>query len=362
MLGAENEPLVQLAQANRMTGLGEDSLFNEEAEQEVAKDALRIRPLDSTALRLLSGRAAVDMSRLPDSGGLLLSERISRRDRRTQALLVMLAAVDGDPVASLRHINSLLVVHPRLVNEVTPQLLPIISIEEGRELVSQHGEKEWFRPFVAQATKSDTDPVDVAELIYLTQDKGLLASLETRDLGNLVRRLSNNGAYDHAAAISGIAGLETADLDQNDLASFAPSEWNTDPDFTPFTWMLADKPEGEIELGADGRLHLFMDSSARIDALSRVTKLAPGSYAFGMEVDVLEDSEILGEWRLECNDGNGWVLNSRSGWLPITEEKYSNMDVNVGGNCTVQRWQFTVQSGEGRRPPEVAFSISLSAS
>lgn len=355
MLGSEGDALVQIAQANRMTDLGDESLFSAEDEQEIAIKALAVRPLESAAMRLLGGRMAPDMSQLPSSDALLLSERISRRDSRTQALLILQAASQGDAQEALFHIDRTLTVKPALIGNMLPQLLVVVGDEGGREIVAEHSESRWFGRFLSLAILESPTPSHIAQLIYVLDRKSQDVPLESEDFGRLVGRLSRDGAYDDAVRIAGMAGLERAVLDD-----FSPNAANSQELYASLTWSMPDQLEGEVSLADDGRLTLSMDSSERIEALTRVTNLATGAYDLTLQADELSGAELLGEWRLECHDGNGWSLSWRSGWVAINEDEAVAHSVGLGSTCNVQRWTFLAQSGEGSRDSNMTFSFHLS--
>lgn len=341
--GMQANPLVLLEQVNRVADLDQGAPFSEAIRQQVAKDVLERRPLDPVAVRLLGGPLSADYTKLPEADALDLSQKISRRDRRTQAMLILHAAKNGDVDAALEHIDRSLTVRPSLVEDMSPQLMVLISDEGGHEIAARLADRTWFGGFMSIAISRIEDPSAIARLIYKIEEAGKTTPISEGDLGNLVRRLSNRGNYDDALVIAEKIGLDVATLEQGDGDGFRPNKVNTQAEFTPLTWAMGRALDGEVRLGNDDGLFLEMDAGSRIEALSRVTRLGSGRYVLSMKADEASGPDVMGKWAVECHDGANWTTSWTSGWADIVLGDGADYALTLGASCVTQRWTLQVQ-------------------
>ena len=344
-----SSPVIQVGLVDRAIELSANSEAGDLDSGSAALRALHIRPLDPAAVRMLGGEVDLAGGRLPNSESLVLSERLSRRDRWTQLFLIARKSLAGD-LGAIENLDRLLTVRPAMIRQLMPQLLQFARLDEGREILAGHSGKQWFAVLVRLATNETERPVDLARLVL---DLGAIPeTFETRDLGRLTGRLARDGHLDDALVMAEAGGVN---LDQ--LAVFSPNIGNTDALFTPLTWSFESAVEGVAALGGNG-VRLDVRAGGQFVAMVRVTGLAPGQYQMVFSVGEVAGRPALANWQMRCLRDDQWVVQWQSGWRePATGSETLPVELPVG--CAVQRWEFIVQGPDGQGVTSFDFAVDL---
>lgn len=319
--------------------------------EKLARDSIARQPLNSVAVRFLGGAPDIAAGKMPSANLLLLSERITRRDRWTQLLLAYKKSARGDRGA-MDNFDRLLTVRPAMIAELMPQLLTLVASDEGRSALAGRSDRDWFTQLIRQATVATERPAD---LVMLLMDvEALPQSLDSEDLGKLSGRLAREGLFEEAIMMASAGGL-----DSDQLTSFSPNERNTDSRFAPLTWSFESAVDGVASIKGD-TMHLDARPGGQFVALSRVTGFDPGSYNMASSMINVVGPPASVEWQMYCFSDGTWTVTWRSG-LAETVAGSDDLSFPIPPTCPVQRWEMHVQGSDAQRVTSLDFTVHLIA-
>lgn len=332
-----DDPRIALASLDPLLLFGQASRDDALAIGKRARAALTGAPLEASAMSqfalastLLGGRSLKRQLRL--------SERLSRRDRVTEAALLSIAASEGDYRATFDHLDKALLVNPDGSQQVFPSLVPLLGDARVRSSLLTYARREWFSAFLAAAaTDKAIDPTDVAELMFA---RGPVPAQERQWLlPHMLGRLVASGHHDMARKMAvRLAGASPSSLD-----TFAFTAAATDPSLAPLTWMVQSNDIVQARPAAGDSLDIEA-TPGRVGIIAeRTTRLAAGDYALEQKLGALE----IGlpprlEWIVGCKAAGG----ERVIWqqvLPLsgTAAVYRG-SLAVPGDCPEQVWRLKV--------------------
>ncbi|MFM9829185.1 MAG: hypothetical protein ACKVOB_10655 [Sphingomonas sp.] len=245
-----------------------------------ARAAIANTPLNPSALGLLG--AAEFVANHPEAGSRLLnlSQRLSRRDLRTQIVLIEQAVGRGDVNGALRHYDLALSTNNAAGDLLFPVLGRAIAAPQVRDSLATYVRRDpsWLRRFLVHYIASPENPVALSQLIR--RAGGLPAHPDYRHYETQVLwALTQRGAFDEARALFLMLPGATPAM----LRSVSISPDNAQFRFGPMAWLLIDRPEVGAALEAPDRLSVRMGSGQGGLAAQKYLYLLPGDYRFSFK-------------------------------------------------------------------------------
>ena len=315
---------------------------------------LRKEPLNAMAIRFLKPRSMIGSAGGEEMAALLLAERVTRRDTLGQLSLVLSKGAAEDAEGAIANIDRLFTVNPELVDPVTPQFLPVVEADSGRDIMAQKAARPWFVPFLRAANRETENPAALADFILMLEEAP--AEFDKANPGRLAAKLVRAAEYDKALAIAEFSGIEPESFDQ-----FEPTDENTQPEFEPLSWRLADNEDGFATLLGEGRVSFDLEAGRRLSAMERITRLLPGDFNFEISLSDNAGAGMAWEWRLFCRSGTeDWSRQWSSGLqLPAEQLNAFPLTIPADGSCEYQRWNLVLQSDSGQRGSSAEMLLRL---
>mgnify|MGYP003392556845 CR=1 FL=1 len=313
-----------------------------------AREALRLEPLNSIALRLL----ALDYERrdrIASTRKLIgLSEAVSRRDGATQLWLIMDSAKRRDVNAFVRHADILLRTQPEAGPTIAPILNQAMEDPAFRQAMLPYVRKKspWIPNYLNFASTNARRPDAFSKLMRASggvPDGPARQETET----NLLRRLVDLGLPDEALSFFPLMKGSQARIVDTLIFSRA----STDPKFAPIAWE-ALSPNATVatfdeERGNRFSLNVVASSGERGIVARKMLSLKPGSYRFFQNVAMATagDRYPFAGWRLRCVDAEASqpIWRSTGDWQPVG--KRWSAGPTVPASCPVQMLEFEVSGG-----------------
>lgn len=310
--------------------------------------------LNSRALRQMALMAKVDGDNRTYAKLLALSQSVSRRDQRTQILLMKDALLAQKMKEGLSHWDMVLRTTAGIRQTMYAQMTPLIIVPQVREILADFMKEKaiWSAEFFAFAAVTAQSPDDVAKLGLLTPE--LMKSPEYK-VGTtiLVKRLVDLGSPSLAQDFF----LATRLADPGLTKSIEFTRASISGKSPPLTWEVFES--GDLSTGfilaANGKYKLVSNAfSGTSGTIARkAVFLTPGTYEFRAKIDLSKAAErsVLNV-ALTCIDSKGgrsatWNASLTNG---ITADQFS---VPVG--CAGQVIELSYAAGE--RQQESEFSI-----
>ena len=310
-----------------------------------ARKAVRSEPLQASALRLLAQGT-------PGEAGPLyhLSEQVSRRELRTQAVLLTTALEARRYREAVRHLDVLVSINPAATSELVRSAVPLLAYPEFQQALRPFREKAWVKALVRTAIQSPgyiaygADLIERLPLDLGQDDSGIQPLLLTRYAERL------NFASARALAMS-FGHVTAAELDAFALAGAA-----IDPRLAPLAWTTRndDAVRGSFDL--DGGLDVVLQPGRLAAVLERTTTLAPGRHRFGFSLAADPSAPTAGlRWRVRCAaDPAMRVIWEQPVPMDGAERRYAATLDTTG--CTAQRWQLLAVAPDGQVPSHFGLS------
>jgi hypothetical protein len=293
---------------------------------ELGRKRLAAEPLDPTALLLSS----VGQDNEAGARTLLIAGAISRRDRLVQLELIRMNASKREVDASIRNLDYLLTVTPRVAPEILNKFVVGFDRADLVDLFRRYGDRPWYSELVRQALISLPSGETAAEL--LVQPNVNAKKIDIQTAAALVNKLVGEDQLVLVrTVIKAVHGIDI-DVDGN----FGPNGANVDELAFPISWTLTS--DGNVETQFNGRrIAITARRGLGAVALTRVTGYPAGAYELKQSISGKGDG-VQFTWRLSCSKG-GQFQEIWSHPLAI----YSNMSrdtarVVIPKDCLTQKW------------------------
>ncbi|RSY81957.1 hypothetical protein DAH66_13875 [Sphingomonas koreensis] len=311
------------------------------------KAALRLDPLDASAIRNLGFVAELGRDRERARKLINLAERVSRRDAATQIWLIEDAARNGDVARTLRHYDIAL----KTSLEVQPLLFGTLANALSEPQVARalvpliRPRPSWLYAFVAQTIESGANLTRLQRVIQLAgglPDTAEFQALETR----FIQRLVELRAFDAAGRLY----AEAAGPSRSAASVTGFTHESTDPRFAPYTWQTfgnAGTGVGFEDGGKGLAARIIANSNSQTTVLRRVFSLAPGSYRFALRRELIYATpRTRAVWALRCN---GAQTASQSWQEPVTR-------ITVSAGCAHQVIELDVWGEDDENGAQIVLS------
>jgi hypothetical protein len=338
--GLASDPRIALAARDPMLLFGAASRSDALAVLEEARAALRPAPLEAAAMAQL-GLASTLLGNRQLKRKLHFAERISRRDRVTQAALVSLAATEGDYQATFDHLDKLLTVNPGAGTEIFASLAPLVADAKVREVLVRYAQRPWFSAFLYVVADNAANPADLAALMLGA--RALPPEHRSTLLPRVLHRLVDAGDHDLARQIA----VKLGRADPAALDDFSFTAVSTDAALVPLSWQLRSDNIVQTHIAVDDGLEVGVTPGQPAVIAERVTDLSAGTYSLEQEVGGADTGQAPHlEWNLACKSGS----DARIVWrqpIPLREKliRYRSM-LHLPGGCAQQLWQLKVLASD----------------
>lgn len=337
-----SDPRIALAMSDLAVRVpGEEDQAFWSAALETARAALRVAPLEAVAVRQIAITAGIFGQ--PDFvPGLLLAERLSRRDVPTQIALLRLAADADDYRQTFQRLDRVLTVNPPAADGFFGPMVVLLAEPAARTELARYGARPWFGAFASGAVDKVGRPADLATLLVASNAKP--SADQPALLPRLLARLLDEG--DHAVARD--LALRFGKARPAALDGFALSRASTDPRFAPLTWRLEQSDAVQTGLAPSDALDVEVRPGNAVPVAERMTALAPGAYAFEQEIARGDDGDgdLQLDWALRC--GADALPTWRHALSPPKQAARYRWPVNVPAECPLQRWQLTALADDAQ--------------
>jgi len=307
----------------------------------IARDALRHDPTAVEAVATLAADAFARGDQAEGERLLAYSQKLSRRDLRTQLMAIELAVVQGDIPAALRHYDIALRTRKNAPELLFPVLTSALSDQTIRtELVKTlAGHPIWGTKFLNHAARSRLDPAASAAFFRALQ----VARVPVPEAAGvmLINRLLAAKLFDdawayYAAARSGSDRRRSRDpAFKTLLGTRSALDWVAVNNLGVSTTILADARNGlfdfTVSMGNGGTL------------LQQLQMLPPGDYVLeGQSVGIEQPARSRPYWILRCPTG-GEIGRVE---LPNSSEAegWFQGSISVPAHCSVQMLALVARS------------------
>lgn len=327
-------PLVTGAGPFKLEQAEREALFNRSLSpakrgilQEVASQSLVAEPLSATALWVWCAFQTDDVSKT----GLLVAEKVTRRELGVQMEWFRSKAEGGDLGASFKHLDRALTVYPDAAPIMLGGLAQVLEVKEVRTIAAPYSSRPWFGGLIREATSKTPNSLDIAAL--LTEANAITASLPKGSLPGVLRRLVQEGEGFEAGQLA----LRMKALSQNGLEKFGIGADTTQAEARPLTWQFATVGGVSGALGQKGHVTFAIEPGRSGTLLDRVTVYRNGSYNLTQSLSA-SDPRISLVWELRCLDG----ADERLAWsqsVPLQSSvRRLSAQLTIPEECPAQRW------------------------
>ena len=311
-----------------------------------ARSSLRHDPLNPAALRFLA-MAAEARSDLPGALALArLSERVTRRDLLTQAMLIEAAVQGGDTATALVHYDRALRTKVNAPALLFPILRAAIEDREIRRALRPYigADRPWTEAFLREALSQGTHPGLVADLLLTPPRSRARITLASTLSSRMISDLSAARDYETARTYY----LTLSGADPMLLTATALDVRSTDARFIPLAWQTMDTAQigvtfeqGETENGRHAHVQAGPGASATV--LRKVLLLPPGNYvATDVRESLAAGPRASAYWQLSC-------VNRGAPAVPIWTSKAGKSEQPViPAGCSIQMVELVVTGGDGQ--------------
>lgn len=324
-----------------------------------AREALRLEPLNSIALRLL----ALDYERRNRTATtrtlIGLSEAVSRRDGATQLWLIMDSAKRRDVNAFVRHADILLRTQPEAAPTIAPILNQAMEDPAFRQAMLPYVRKKspWIPNYLNYASTNARRPDAIGKLLRASggvPDGPVRQETETNLLRRLVELGFSSDAFDFLPLMKGsqpaIVNTLTFSRASTD-ANFAPIAWEAlSPNATVATF--------DEEQNDRFSLNVVASSGERGIVARKMLSLKPGSYRFFQNVALATagDRYPFAGWRMRCVDTKDTqpIWRSPGNWQPVG--KRWSAGPTITASCPIQMLEFEVSGGLAGEGVEISIA------
>jgi hypothetical protein len=310
----------------------------------LARKRLQAEPLTATAIPLAVGLA----SNSTESGGvsvaaLQLAETVSRRVPKVQLQLATRAAQSGDLTDMLVHVDRALLVDPSLQDRLLPPLVPALADPQFRGVLRPFARRTWLWSFGRIAADTPGGAVNASRLFReLGADEGRAPREFVRVV---IRTLVSSGDIQSAREFV----LKNGRLQPSQLDAFSPTKENSNPDYVPLTWDVADNELALVELGPAGQWAASIEAGRQAWLFRRTTSFAPGNYR--AEFPVQSGSEpVLVAVRVGCVPASSRAAVKVLESLTPNETRRLILALEFPADCRIQEWVIEASAPDAQMP------------
>jgi hypothetical protein len=317
---------------------------NKAAIVKLARKRLQAEPLTAAAIPAAVGPAGNSI----ESGGvsvaaLKLAETVSRRVPKVQLQLATLAAQSGDLTDMLMHVDRALLVDPSLESRLLPPLIPALADPQFRGALRPFARRTWLWSFGRMAADNPGGAVNASQLF---RELGADEGRAPREFVNVVIRTLISSGDIHAAREF---VLKNGRLQPSQLDAFSPTKANSNPDYVPVTWELADNELALVELGPEGQWEASIEAGRRARLFRRMTSFAAGQYR--AEVPVKAGSEpVLVSVKARCLPASSGAAIEVLASLQPNETRRLILSPVFSMDCSGQDWVIEGSAPDAQTP------------
>lgn len=344
VLDAKN-PIALMKRVDSEIGVGGINLAPKDYWRPDALAALRERPLNPSALRVLGFVAASEGRQEQAQRLVAISERISRRDGLTQLWLVQDSARRDDARAVLAHVDIALSVHDSLLPIISPILLQVIEdppyAQEFSKFVVR--DRPWLRGFLTFATTNNPNPEPLADVLSLAGGlpPGADYRVHERDI---LWSLANARKLDRAAKLL----IQLRQATPETLANGRVIGATIDPKLGPFAWSPSMDANVSSAFEAGGILRATTTPGKTGLILQRYFTLSQGGYV--LTTKARSDTEGVGVnvgITVECTAKSDVLVYEAAATVSSKSTGIGSTFV-IPSNCPLQLLRFTARGAESQ--------------
>jgi hypothetical protein len=317
---------------------------NKAAIVKLARKRLQAEPLTAAAIPAAVG----PVGNSTESGGvsvvaLKLAGTVSRRVPKVQLQLATLAAQAGDLTDMLMHVDRALLVDPSLQDRLLPPLIPALADPRFRIALRPFAGRTWLWNFGRMAAEVPGSEVHAAHLFW---ELGAAQGRAPREFVRVViRTFVSSGDIESAREFV----LKNGKLQPSQLDAFSPTKENSNPDYVPLTWDVADNELALVELGPAGQWAASIEAGRQAWLFKRTTSFAPGNYR--AEVPVQSGSEpVMVTVRVACVPASSRAAVKVLTSLTPNETRRLILAPEFPADCSSQDWAIEASAPDARMP------------
>lgn len=307
--------------------------------REAAQDQLRVEPLTSLAIPFAAPAGSFD-----DPAGLLMAERVTRRDPQVQLQLAAEGAKRGDLPRSLFHLDRALKVSPELSARIFPSLASAAIDKNFTKAVRLYNDRPWFWQ-LAKTVASVPGGVNSPSQ-WFAELTGDIKKAPDDVLPVILHRLLADGRALSARSVA----LASGKITNAALNEFTPNADNSNRALFPLTWKLGSSDAVAVSLGPHQGWSAIIEPGRTGALLERVTLLAPGRYH--AEMSFSGDGDL--SMRVSCYGVNGNSLAQAFGKRGLLQAEFT-----VVAGCSAVFWSISGSAPDSVVPAEVSSGESM---
>ena len=319
--------------------------------REMLKRSLAGQALNPVALRLLALPERGPLDRNVDYQLVHLSDKVSRRDLATQALLILEGGLTKNLKAVLRSYDNALRTTQESQSLLFPQLVKAIELPEMAPYFASYLRERppWLSPFLIYAAASSESPETFARLIQMNGGVADLDRSEEIDFGFINALLSRKRNYAAAREYY----LSTSGAKPAALSAPTIFKDTIEPAGNGLLWQLYD----ERGRGAEALLKRAILAFAETDKSGPVARkllfLAPGRYRLSGRYEDAKYGDGGGaSWSVTCASQQDRLLATMP--IPLNKGNYgSSMEFDVELGCGAVTLELGLDGGASREGSEL---------
>lgn len=321
----------------------------------LAQRSLRAQALNPAALRTLAlTRRGAVLGKNVDYRLVHLSDRVSRRDFGTQALLIQEAAEKNQVAGVLRAYDTALRTKQSSQQVLFPQLVKAMELPGMVPLFAPfvRNRPDWLSPFLVYAVVTSEHPGLFARLL---RNNGGAAGLDRAgeiETGLINRLISVERDYPEARRFY----LSTKEAKPRVLSSPAIGVDSLEPASNGLLWQLFDQPGRGAEALALTAIAAYAEGGRAGPVARKVLYLDPGRYRLTGRYDDIQIAEGGGAaWNVSCLGKIDRVLSTAP--VPGTRPSVTaSFDFTIPGSCAATSLELALTGGGARDASELTVS------
>lgn len=308
-----------------------------------ARKWLQAEPLTAAAIPVAVGPAGNATESGVSVAALRLAETVSRRVPKVQLELATLAAQSGNLTDMLVHFDRALLVDPSLEGRLLPPLIPALADPKFRIALRPLAGRTWLWNFGRMAAAAPGGHVNAARLFWeLGADEG---RAPREFVPVVIRTLVSSGNIQSAREFV----LKNGKLQPSQLDAFSPTKANSNPDYVPLTWDVADNEVALVKLEPEGQWAASIEPGRRARLFRRTTSFAEGQYR--VEVPVRSGSEPVSvSIQLRCLPANSRASVEMLASIQPNETRTLILNPAFSPDCRIQDWAIEASAPDAQMP------------
>ena len=318
----------------------------------LARQSLKVEPLNAVALRLLGYVADIRGDRAKAFEFLSQAQKVSRRDFGTQLWLIEDAVAREDKVQALYHYDVAMRTSWRSHEILFPTLTGALADPDVRRGLTPYIKRRptWLSAFMAQAIETSENPAYVADI--LMKSNGLPDTDSNHVLSNaLLEKLLAKSSfsayrqYYQSLPAAKNESLQQVGMNQNTVNLRYPAAgWRIAPNSAIGGTFSPVGKTGAYQLSA------FAGSGERGEIMRKTVFLKPGNYRFSAvhhgSADV-PDAQVI--WELQClsDQPSATLWNMLS---PVKNGRFASLqDFTISSDCAGQQLVLSAAGGNSQQ-------------